>query len=176
MHAFSTTALKRTLRVVLAALLLVAALTAGLIALARLEPPLIDAQETPGAPENTAGIPGFETYETPGVCRVSLSCSPAVSGHSAEIYLTNPAENSVLLRAELYSVRAVTDEQTDQTSYLPDKLLGKTGFLHPGSYVKSVSVSGLRAGENTKVLVKISTMQEETRKSMGIFYIRTTIP
>lgn len=176
MHAFSTTALKRTLRVVLAALLLAAALTAGLVAIARLEPPLIDAQETPGVPENTAGIPGFETYETPGVCRVSLSCSPAVSGRSADIYLTNPAENSVLLRAEFYSVRAVTDEQTGQTSYLPDKLLGKTGFLHPGSYVKSVSVSGLRAGENTKVLVKISTMQEETRKSMGIFYIRTTIP
>ena len=58
---------------------------------------------------------------------------------------------------------------------LPDKLLGRTGFIHAGTFVEKVKVKGLRSGEETKVMVKISTMYEDTRTSKGIFYIRTTV-
>lgn len=93
----------------------------------------------------------------------------------ASIYLTSPADNDVLIRAELYSVKTVYDESTGQATFLPDKLLGKTGFIRPGTYVEKVRVKGLRSGENTKVMVKISTMYEESGTSKGIFYIRTTV-
>ena len=93
----------------------------------------------------------------------------------ASIYLTSPADNDVLIRAELYSVKTVYDESTGQATFFPDKLLGKTGFIRPGTYVEKVRVKGLRSGENTKVMVKIPTMYEESGTSKGIFYIRTTV-
>ena len=67
------------------------------------------------------------------------------------------------------------DEESGQGSFLPDKLLGKTGFIHPGTYVEKVKVRGVRAGVETKIMVKISTMYEDTQMSKGIFYIRTTV-
>ena len=91
------------------------------------------------------------------------------------ILLTNPADNDVLIRAELYSVKTVYNAETGQATFLPDKLLGRTGFIHAGTFVEKVKVKRLRSGEETKVMVKISTMYEDTRTSKGIFYIRTTV-
>ena len=175
MHSYSRTKLKRDLLIVLAVLAVVAALTTGLILIIRMEPRIIDKAKMSGEPANPEAIGGYVAYETPDVCSVKISCEPVLANGYASIYLTSPAENDVLIRAELYSVKVVTDEASGQATFLPDKLLGKTGFIHPGTYVEKVKVKGIRAGEETKVMVKISTMYEESRTSKGIFYIRTTV-
>lgn len=82
---------------------------------------------------------------------------------------------SALPNAELYSVKTVYNAETGQATFLPDKLLGRTGFIHAGTFVEKVKVKRLRSGEETKVMVKISTMYEDSRTSKGIFYIRTTV-
>ena len=41
--------------------------------------------------------------------------------------------------------------------------------------MEKVKVKGIRAGEETRVMVKISTMYEASRTSKGVFYIRTTV-
>ena len=175
MHTFSRTKLKKDLRLLLAVLAAATLLLVVFFFVMRIEPQIIDPGEMPGEPENGADIRGYVAYETPDVCRVKICCEPQLADGHASIYLTNPAGNAVLLRAELYSVKVTYDESTGQASYLPDRLLGKTGFIHPGTYVEKVKVTGLQAGKENRVLVKISTMYEESGKSNGIFYIRTTL-
>lgn len=175
MRSFSQTKLRRDILVVLAVLAAVAVLVTGLILIIRMEPRIIDKNETAGEPPHQSAIAGYVAYEAPGVCRVKLCCEPTLDGGYASIWLTNPADNDVLIRAELYSVKTVYNSETGQASFLPDRLLGKTGFIHAGAFVEKVKVKGLKTGEETKVMVKISAMYEETRISKGIFYIRTTV-
>lgn len=175
MHSYSKTKLKKDLRIALIILAVVAIVAVAFVLIIRMEPQVIDKNETPGEPPDASSITGYVAYETPDVCKVKICCEPDLEGGYAFIYLTSPSDNDVLIRAELYSVKTVYDEQSGQATFLPDKLLGKTGFIHPGNYVEKVKVSGIRAGEETKVMVKISTMYEESRTSKGIFYIRTTV-
>lgn len=175
MYAISKTKLKKDLFIVLAVLAVVAALAVGMILIIRMEPRIIDKAETPGEPANAEAIRGYVAYETPDVCRVKICCEPVLADGYASLYLTSPAGSDVLIRAELYSVKVVTDGETGQATFLPDKLLGKTGFIHPGTYVEKVKVKGIRAGEETRVMVKISTMYEASRTSKGVFYIRTIV-
>lgn len=176
MHSFSKTKRKRDLRIFLAVLAGSVLLIVGFVFVLCMEPRITDQNEMPGEPENPEAINGYVSYETPDVCKIGICCEPVLEEGYASIFLTNPADNDVLIRAELYSVRIVYDEKTGQASYLPDELLGKTGFIHPGTYVKQVKVKGIRPGEATKVMVKISTMYEDSGISKGIFYIRTTMP
>ena len=175
MHSYSKTKLKKDLRTALIVLAVIAIIAVAFVLIIRMEPQMIDRNETPGEPPDAEAITGYVAYETPDVCKVKICCEPEIEGGYASIYLTSPSDNDVLIRAELYSVKTVYNEQTGQATFLPDKLLGKTGFIHPGNYVEKVRVSGIRAGEETKVMVKISTMYEESRTSKGIFYIRTTV-
>ena len=175
MHSFSKTKLKKDILIVLAVLAVVAVLVTGMILIIRMEPKMIDKNETAGEPQDQSAIAGYVAYEAPDVCKVKICCEPTLNGGYASIWLTNPADNDVLVRAELYSVKTVYNTETGQATFLPDKLLGKTGFIRPGTFVEKVKVKGLRSGEETKVMVKISTMYEDTRTSKGIFYIRTTV-
>lgn len=175
MRSFSQTKLKQDILVALAVLAVVSVLVTGLILIIRMEPRIIDKNETAGEPPGQSAIAGYVAYEAPDVCKVKICCEPTLDSGYASIWLTNPADNDVLIRAELYSVKTVYNSETGQATFLPDKLLGKTGFLHPGTYVEKVKVNGIRAGEETKVMVKISTMYEESGTSKGIFYIRTTV-
>ncbi len=175
MFSFSRTKMKKDLRIAVAVIAVFALAFAGLIFVIRMEPRILDKSETAGEPENRSAIVGYESYEVPDVCKVKICCEPLLENGYASIYLTSPSDNNVLIRAELYSVKIAYDESTGQATFLPDKLLGKTGFIHPGSYVEKVKVKGLKAGEETKVLVKISTMYEASGTSNGSFYIRTNI-
>ena len=175
MRSFSKTKLKKDIIVFLAALIFSAALVAGFVLIIRMEPRIIDKNEMSGEPPEQEAIAGYSAYEAPDVCKVKICCEPTLADGYASIWLTSPADNDVLIRAELYSVKTVYNSETGQATFLPDKLLGKTGFIHAGTFVEKVKVKGLKTGEETKVMVKISTMYEDTRTSKGIFYIRTTV-
>ena len=74
----------------------------------------------------------------------------------------------------LYSVKVV-QTSNGKDDFAPDKKMGETGFIRPGTFVESVKLNGLTAGAENPVLVKIATMNEADRTSNGFFYIRTTI-
>lgn len=175
MYSYSRTQRMKNLKIFLVVAVVLAGLITGFVLILRMEPRIIDAGETAGEPADPAAITGYVAYETPDVCKVKICCEPAFADGYLSLWLTSPADNDVLIRAELYSVKVVYDEESGQGSFLPDKLLGKTGFIHPGTYVEKVKVRGVRAGVETKIMVKISTMYEDTQMSKGIFYIRTTV-
>lgn len=174
MHRYSTTQLKKTLLIGGGCLLLVALMVAGMVFAFTLKPRIYDRQALDGAPQGLPDSIGYVSYESEGVCKVTLACKPDFDGSIAKIYLTNPADNDVLLKAEFYSVKLVT--QSDGSSdFLPDEKLGETGFLRPGTYVENVKLKGLTAGTDNRVFVKIATMNEPEGTSNGMFYIRTVI-
>lgn len=174
MHRYSQTQMKKMVLIGAACVLVVAALVTGMVFALRIKPQIYEKQALDGAPENLPESYGYVSYESEGVCKVTLACTPEFDGKYAKINLTNPEENDVLLRAELYTAKQV--QNSDGTiDFMPDKKLGETGFLRPGTYVESVKLSGLTAGSATRVFVKIATMNEEDRTSNGFFYIRTTV-
>lgn len=175
MYSFRKKQLRRGLLIGLAAVLALCAATAVFVAAILAEPDIIDSDETAGVPSNLSEKDGYVSYGAEGVCNVSLCCEPAFDGKKADIFLTNPEENEVLLKASFYTVKTVFNDETGKATYIPGELLGETGFIHPGSYVKSVSLEGISVGSETMVMVKISTIFEDTRGSNGLFYIYMTV-
>lgn len=174
MHRYSTTQLKKTLLIGGCCVLLAAIMIAGMVFAFTLKPRLYDRQALDGAPQGLPESIAYVSYESDGVCKVTLACKPEFDGSVAKIYLTNPIENAVLLKAEFYSVKVVT-QSNGSSDFLPDEKLGETGFLCPGTYVENVKLKGLTAGEENRVFVKIATMNEPEGTSNGAFYIRTVI-
>ena len=175
MYSFSKTQLKREIFIgsviVLALIVAVSVFVAAMLA----EPDIIDQNEIVGAPSGLSEDDGYVSYGAAGVCNVSLCCEPAFDGKKADIFLTNPQENEVLVKASFYTVKTVVNQATGKASYIPDKLLGETGYIHPGTYVKSITLKNVPSGSATAVMVKISTIFEDTRLSNGIFYVFMSI-
>lgn len=174
MHRYSMTQMKKVVLIGIACAVLLAAVVGGIVSAALLKPEIYDKQAQDGAPQNLPERFGYVSYENAAVCKVALACTPDFDGRYAKINLTNPEQNAVLLKAVLYSVKEVPKED-GSTDFIPDRKLGETGFLRPGTYVESVKLSGLTAGKEIRVLVKIATMNEEDRTSNGFFYIRTNL-
>ena len=174
MHRYSMTQMKKTVLLGAACAVLVAAMIMGIVFAALLKPEIYDKLAQDGAPQDLPESYGYVSYENEGVCKVTLACTPDFDGKYAKINLTNPEQNSVLLKAELYSVKVVQTSD-GKADFAPDKKLGETGFIRPGTFVESVKLNGLTAGAENPVLVKIAKMNEADRTSNGFFYIRTTI-
>ena len=169
------TQLKRNIRTGLVVGLVVAAVLALSYALYTRQGDIMDPNEQSGEPVALAQELGYSELVPPGIsCRVRLCGTPKVEGRDVYLNLTNPAHNSYLLRAEIYTVKAQRDASTGQTTTVPDKLLGMSGFIHPGTYVEKVRLDQeLKNGENP-VYIKIALREEDTGHSGGFFYLGTT--
>lgn len=175
MRKICYTSFRRTVVWTVAAVLaLVIAVTAFVILLG-LEPELLDSGRQAGVPASVAEEYGYTPYSAEGICDVVLCGNPEVEGKEVRLYLTNPETNTVWLRAEIYSVAFTYDAAGNITAANPDKLLGRSGFLRPGEYVETVSLSRELRDERTYVMIKISTYVEKTRTSNGFFYINTAL-
>ena len=62
MHSFSKTKLKKDILVALAVTTVVAVLIIGLVLIIRMEPKIIDKNETAGEPQNQSAIAGYAAY------------------------------------------------------------------------------------------------------------------
>ena len=92
--------------------------------------------------------------------RFSVCGNVIMEGSNAAVYLTNPAENEVWLKLR------VLDEN--------DNILGETGLIRPGEYVKDVALTeNLTAG--TKIKLKIMGYEPETYFSAGSATLNTAI-
>ena len=132
-------------------------------------------------PDAVAGIPealpnevGYSQFAQPDFGMIRLCANPTVDGKDIYLYLTNSDINAHLLRAEVYSAVAKTDA-SGKVTWEPNKLLGKTGFLEPGTYVEKVTLSkALPAGE-TRILVKAALRNAESGQSEGFVYLNMVV-
>ena len=75
-----------------------------------------------------------------------------VNGTTADIYLTNPEENDVWLKARFYDSNGA--------------IVGESGLIKPGEYVASVELTSQPLASE-QYTVKIMSYEPETYKSFG---------
>lgn len=177
MRRVCRTQLKRILLLSLPVLAVFALLTAGTIYFLSLPTEvaaLTDPGEQPGIPEALPEEYGYTLYTPQGIqAAVQLCGNPRIEGNTVYLYLTSPAANICQMRAEIYTVKVGVDGNGKQT-FLPDRLLGRTGFIHPGTWVESVTLDEALPGAETPIYIKIALRDAETGHSQGSFLVGTT--
>ena len=124
-----------------------------------IQPPF-DAAAMAGVPEVPESLGYISPYQEGMGYRFSVCGNVVMEGNAAAVYLTNPEGNDVWLKLR------VLDEN--------DNILGETGLIRPGEYVKDVALTeNLTAG--TKIKLKIMGYEPETYFSAGSATLNTTI-
>ena len=132
---------------------------------------IMEDNAVPGEPSALNEKYGYSQLMPQGFGLVRICATPPVEGKDIRLYLTNPAANPHLLRAEIYTAIPRTDASTGKITWEPGTFLGRTGFIQPGTYVESLTLNkSLSAGEN-KVIVKLAMRNAETGKSEGFVYL-----
>lgn len=121
-------------------------------------PPPFEAAAVSGAPQLTEAD-GYRPIDAK-VYIFSLCGELYLNGTETDIYLTNPVENEVWLKAVL------RDEA--------DNFLGETGLIRPGEYVKSMALSNIPA-ETESVKLVIMGYEPDSYYSMGNVSLYTTL-
>ena len=135
---------------------------------------LTDPGEQPGIPEALPQEYGYTLYTPQGYNAVVQVCgNPKIEDRTVYLYLTNPEINGCQMRAEIYTVKATVDSNGKQ-SFTPDRLLGRTGFIHPGTWVETLSLEKPLTEAETPIYIKIALRDPETGSSMGSFLVGTT--
>lgn len=169
------TSLRRTMLLVLAALMMIAVAVGIFLWMLTIEPDIYDENCEVGVPEALPAEMGYSFYPAAEICDVWLCGNPNFDGKNIDFFLTNPESNEGLsLRVEIYTMKVTYDENGKPSNPTPDKLLGKSGFVRPGEYVKTVKLDKTLK-EQTPVILKIGTYLEETGKSNGFFYVSTIL-
>ena len=169
------TALRRNLWLTFVSVLTVSVSIALFVCMLGVKPALFDENSMAGAPEDIAKENGYTNFRAEGVCDVILCGNPVITGKTAKFYLTNPAQNTVCIRAEIYAADLAYDSAGNITDAKPGKLLGKSGFIRPGEYVEDIVLKkGLKA-DSVRVMIKIATYDEESGASNGFFYVNTIL-
>ena len=122
-------------------------------------PPFEDAamQGIPDVPEE---LQYSSPYRDGMAYRFSVCANVKMDGSKATVYFTNAEGNNVYLKLR------VLDEN--------DNILGETGLLKPGEYVKDVElIQALSAG--TGIRLKIMSYAPDTYLSEGSVVLNTTI-
>ena len=118
----------------------------------------------PNAVTGTPTVPddlGYGAPYKPGMAyRFSVCGSVTAEGSEAVIYLTNPADNDVWLKLRVLDAEG--------------NLLGETGLLRPGEYVRTVALTTVPA-PGTPITLKIMGYQPTTYQSSGSATLTTTL-
>lgn len=121
-----------------------------------IQPPFEPAAQT-GMPEVPEGL-GYQQLDAQ-VFQVALCGELHVRDGAAEVWFTNPDSNRVWLKLR------VLDEE--------GRILGETGLLRPGEYVRQVALT--EAGPGTPVALKVMAYEPETCHSAGAMTFSTRI-
>ena len=121
-------------------------------------PPPFDPSAVQGPPDVPDGL-GWEELDAQAF-QVSVCGAVILDGDTADIWLTNPAENTVWLKLR------VLDAQGDT--------LGETGLIRPGEYVQSVALDALPE-DGDAVTLKLMAYEPETYYSEGSVSLKTTV-
>ena len=166
MQKISYTSLRRTVLWVLLGILLVAVSVGIFLGILTIQPPFFDENAVVGTPE----IPvenGYSYFNEAEVCAAYLCQNPDFDGKNADLFLTNPEENQGLfIRVEVFSIQFIYDDNGKRQGTALGDMLGKTGFIRPGEYVRTVTLDK-KLTEQTPVALKIAVYEEETGKNHG---------
>lgn len=109
----------------------------------------------PAVPENL----GYQELDS-RLFRVLLCGEICPVGNAAEVWFTSPAENEVWLKLRVLDAAG--------------NILGQTGILRPGEYVRQVTLSAVpEAG--TPIVLKVMAYEPETYHAAGALTLNTVI-
>lgn len=120
-------------------------------------PPPFEQTAESGTPEVPEGI-GYQELDVQ-VFRVGLTGEVCIRDGGAEVWFTNPRSNPVWLKLR------VLDEE--------GQILGQTGILKPGEYVRQVALTETEPG--TAVVLKVMAYEPDTYHSAGSLTLHTYI-
>lgn len=121
-------------------------------------PPPFDAAAEVGTPAVPDGL-GWQELDAK-VFKVAVCGRIVPSGDTADVWLTNPEDNTVWLKLR------VLDAEGD--------VIGETGLIRPGEYVRSVALDRVPK-DGDKITLKIMTYQPDTYYSEGSVTLDTTV-
>ena len=174
MRSVCRTQLKRTTLLISAVAAVSLMILAGGIWLLTRPVEIMELNALPGEPAALPQELGYSQFVQPGFGVLCLCANPVVDEKDVSLYLTNPPGNPHQLRAEVYAAVPRTDA-SGQLSWAPGKLLGRTGFLEPGTYVEKVTLNkALPAGE-TRIMVKAALRNAKSGSSEGFVYLNMVI-
>ena len=81
-------------------------------------------------------------------------------GQAVDVWFANPAENAIWMKLRLLDGKG--------------RILGETGLIRPGEYVRSVSLSTVPA-ECTALVMKVMAYEPETYTSAGVVNMQTVM-
>ena len=123
-------------------------------------PPDFDAAAVQGTPEVAEDMGYTELYKEGMAYRVSVCGVPTVDRQDLTVYFTNTEGNEKNLKLRVLDTEG--------------NILGETGLIKPGEYVKNVTLSKtLDAGE--KIKLKIMGYEPETYESAGSVSLNVTV-
>lgn len=121
-------------------------------------PPAFDATAVQGAHDVQEGQRGYSVLDARGVYKVGICGMIVVEENKAEVWFTNDAENNVWLKLR------VQDKSGN--------ILGETGIVKPGEYVKEISFTTAPAAGDAIVL-RVMSYEPETYYSKGEVTLNT---
>ena len=121
-------------------------------------PPPFDPYARAGTPDVSEDM-GWNEFDA-DFFLVSVCSKIRPSGNTADVWLTNPKTNDVWMKLRVLD--------------LDGNLLGETGLIKPGEYLKEIQLNNLPAA-GTPIVLKIMTYEPETYHSTGSISINTAI-
>ena len=147
---------------ILALCCMVLALTVGSRKSQRTEftPPPFETAAVSGMPTVPDGLGWSEIYQDGMGFKAYICGNVIIDGSTADIYFTNSEEFDVWLK-----LRVLDENGT---------VLGETGLIRPGEYVKSVSLTS-EIKDGAAIKLKIMAYEADTYYSAGAVTLNTTI-
>ena len=122
-------------------------------------PPPFEETAQAGEPEVPEGL-GWKDFDAQGEYRFAACGVIQVQDKKADVYFTNFEENTVWLKLR------VLDEQGN--------ILGQTGLIKPGEYIKSVSFDKVPQ-KGAKIVLKCMGYMPDTYQSAGEVDLNTMV-
>lgn len=123
-------------------------------------PPAFESAAVMGTPDVPEDLGYSSPYQDGMAYRFSICGNVKMDGSKATVYLTNNAENEVYLKVRVLDAEG--------------NILGETGLIKPGEYVKDVELKETLAA-GTSIKLKIMSYDPETYMSMGSAVMNTTV-
>lgn len=119
-------------------------------------PPPFEANAKKGVPDVSEGL-GYSQLDATAY-KVSLCGNPSMEGSSADIWLTNPADNKVWFKLRIFDREG--------------SILGESGLLKPGEYVQKISLKE-EPKPAQEIIMKIMAYEPDTYYSAGAVTLNT---
>lgn len=123
-------------------------------------PPAFEAAAETGIPQVSEDLGYIAPYQDGMAYRFAVCGNVLTEGNQAQVYFTNPAENTVWIKLRIFDGAG--------------EMLGETGLLKPGQHVRYVALKGDLA-PGTPIQLKIMGYEPDTYTSAGAALLNTAI-